>query len=79
MQIIFVLIALCAGMASAFQSGTNQTLQKALSTPLWSIAIITSVTAATSLIVVLISGEKLPAGGAVASAPWWSWAGGLLP
>lgn len=78
MRAIFILIALCAGMTSAFQSGTNQTLRKALDAPLWSAAIIASVTAIGFVAIVLGSGQKFPAGAAVASAPWWAWAGGLL-
>jgi transporter family-2 protein len=78
MQLVFIIIALCAGTASAFQSGSNQTLQKALDAPLWSAAIVAVVTAITSIAVVLASGERFPPSGAAATAPWWAWAGGLL-
>ncbi|WCT72657.1 DMT family transporter [Sphingomonas naphthae] len=78
MQIVFIFIALSAGMASAFQSGSNQSLQKALDAPLWAAAIVAVVTAITSVAVVLTSGERLPAASAAATAPWWAWAGGLL-
>ncbi|QJU59202.1 DMT family transporter [Sphingomonas sp. AP4-R1] len=78
MRIIFIIIALSAGIASALQSGANQTLKKALDAPLWAAALVALVTAATSITVVLASGERLPAAGAAAAAPWWAWAGGFL-
>jgi transporter family-2 protein len=78
MQFVFILVALAAGIASAFQSGTNQTLQKAFDAPLWAAALIAMVTAVTSVAVVLVSGERLPAADAAGTAPWWAWTGGIL-
>ncbi len=78
MQIIFVLLTLCAGIASASQSGTNQTLQKSLMAPLWTVAVVATLTMGSSIAVAALSGEKLPSGDQIASAPWWAWLGGLL-
>lgn len=78
MTILYILIAICAGMTSALQSGSNQQLQKSLDTPLWAVVVVAGITLAGSLLVAGVSGQKWPTVPAVASAPWWSWIGGLL-
>ena len=65
-------------MTSALQSGSNQMLEKTLLTPLWSIVIVAATTLCAALLVALVSGERLPAGGTIAQVPWWAWIGGLL-
>jgi transporter family-2 protein len=76
--LIFVLIAVGAGVTSALQSGTNNALQKALGTQLWTVSIVSVVTLAVSLVLSLAAGERLPSGQAVAQTPWWAWTGGVL-
>jgi len=78
MYLLFVLVAVGAGITSALQSGTNNALQKALGTQLWTVSIVSVVTLAVSLVLSLASGERLPSGQAVAQAPWWAWTGGVL-
>jgi transporter family-2 protein len=78
MYLLFVLFAAGAGITSALQSGTNNALQKALGTQLWTVSIVSVVTLAVSLVLSLASGERLPSGQAVAQTPWWAWTGGVL-
>lgn len=78
MYLLFILFAAGAGITSALQSGTNNALQKALGTQLWTVSIVSVVTLAVSLVLSLASGERLPNGQAIAQTPWWAWTGGVL-
>jgi transporter family-2 protein len=78
MQFLFLLFAIVAGMTSALQSGANNTLQKSLNTPLWTVAIVSMVTMATSLVLAIGAGERFPSGSTMAQTPWWAWIGGLF-
>lgn len=78
MQIVFILFAIAAGMTSTLQSGSNNMLQKSLSAPLWSVAIVSVITLVASLLLAVIAGERLPTAGTLAQTPWWGWAGGLF-
>ncbi|MFV0625552.1 DMT family transporter [Sphingomonas sp. ac-8] len=78
MYLLFLLFAVAAGVTSALQSGTNNALQKALGTQLWTVSIVSLVTLTVSLLLSLATGERLPNGAAVAQAPWWAWTGGVL-
>ncbi len=78
MTFLFILIAIAAGVTSALQSGSNQMLQKSLAAPLWTVALVSAVTLAASLILPIVSGEKLPQAAAIGQAPSWAWIGGLL-
>lgn len=75
---LFALVAVLAGITSALQSGSNQMLQKSLSAPLWTVAIVSAMTLALSLLLPLVAGEKVPQGQAMVQAPWWAWLGGLF-
>ncbi|WP_206240004.1 DMT family transporter [Novosphingobium terrae] len=75
---LFILLAIAGGVTSALQSGSNQMLQRSLTAPLWTVAIISAVTLIAALILPLVAGEKLPQGQAIAQAPWWAWAGGVF-
>ena len=78
MKIMFVLFAVLSGIGSALQSGSNNTLQKALGTPLWTVAFVSAVTMTVAVLLPLAFGEALPSGGHLAQAPWWAWIGGLF-
>jgi bacterial/archaeal transporter family-2 protein len=77
-QPFFILFAVVAGICSGLQSGSNNTLQKALEAPWWTILIVSCITALAALVTALASGERLPAGGAIASVPWYGWIGGIF-
>lgn len=78
MQPLLILFTVAAGMCSALQSGSNNTLQKSLSAPFWTVAIVSTITCVVSLVLSFASGERWPAGQAVANVPWWGWIGGLF-
>jgi transporter family-2 protein len=78
MPILFILIAVAAGITSALQSGSNQALQKMLAAPLWTVSIVSAVTLLASLALPLLAGERMPHTGAIVLPPWWAWIGGLF-
>ena len=78
MQFLYILMAIGAGMTSALQSGSNQTLQKSLAAPMWAVVIVSAVTFFLSFALPFIAGERLPGGGVVAQTPWWAWIGGVF-
>lgn len=78
MQVIFVLFAIAAGVMSGLQSGANNTLQKSLATPWWSIVIVSAITLSAALVAMPFTGERLPAGPTITSVPWYGWIGGLF-
>lgn len=78
MPILFVLFAIVAGVTSALQSGSNNTLQKGLASPWWTIVIVSAVTLLASLVATVVSGERWPAGHDATTVPWYGWVGGLF-
>lgn len=78
MKAILLLIAAAAGIGSALQSGSNASLQKALTTPLWTVVLVCLTTTAAALIVAGAAGAPLPTRGQLGEAPWWAWLGGLF-
>lgn len=78
MQIAFFIYTILTGMMSALQSGSNNTLQKGLSAPWWTIAIVSIITAVVSLAGVIVTGDCWPTGHAVGAVPWDGWIGELF-
>ncbi len=78
MQIVFVVFTIIAGVMSGLQSGANNTLQKSLGTPWWTIVIVSAITLGAALTAIPFTGERLPTGHAIAMVPWYGWIGGLL-
>lgn len=78
MNIFFVAFAALAGVTSALQSGSNNTLQKGLGAPLWTIAIVSGTTLALSLIAAVVGRDRFPDVSAISSVPWWGWIGGAF-
>lgn len=77
MGILGYLFAIAAGAANPAQAGANAELNKDLSAPIWTAAIVY----VTGLLgVLLIQGfvrEAWP-GSRLAAAPWWAWCGGAI-
>ncbi len=78
MKAIFLLIAAAAGIGSALQSGSNASLQKSLTTPLWTVVFVCLTTTTAALIVACVSGTPFPTRVQFGAAPWWAWLGGLF-
>ena len=78
MKIILVLIAVAAGLGSALESGSNSTLQKTLSAPLWSVALVAAVSIVSALALAALFGDPMPSGAQMMRAPWWAWLGGVF-
>lgn len=79
MQLILVLVALGVGVLIAVQPALNTQLARSLGHPYY--GALTNF--AVGLVVILVIGllivrPGLPREGALASAPWWAWCGGLL-
>jgi transporter family-2 protein len=78
MNMLFMLFVAVAGVTSALQSGSNNTLQKGLDAPLWTIAIVSTITMVLALTVAVLGGERCPTSNAILDIPWWAWLGGLF-
>lgn len=78
MTFFAILIAVLAGAANPFQSGTNAELNKQLGTPLWAAVVVYVTGLAGVLLCELLFRQRIPAAARVASAPTWVWFGGLI-
>ncbi len=78
-MIFLYAFALVAGIANAFQAGTNSTLAKGLGQPFLAALLIVGISALGIAAAGLASGRLAwPAAGAFGAVPWWAWIGGLL-
>ena len=78
-MIFLYAFALVAGIANAFQAGTNSTLSKTLHQPFLAALLIVGVSALGLAAAGLASGRLAwPTASAFGAVPWWGWAGGLL-
>lgn len=75
---IIILIALAAGAANPFQSGTNAELNKQLGTPLWAGAWVYLSGLLGLLLLQLFFRQHFPGADRAAQTPWWAWTGGLI-
>jgi transporter family-2 protein len=73
-----VLIAIAAGAANPFQSGTNAQLNKQLQHPLWAGIVVYATGLAGLLLVQLFVREAFPSIGEMAGVSRWAWFGGLI-
>ena len=78
MTLVFVLIALAAGAANPFQSGTNAQLNKQLSQPVWAGIWVYATGLLGILLVQLILRQPTPETQAIAAVKPWAWLGGLI-
>jgi len=73
-----VLIALAAGAANPFQSGSNAQLNKQLGQPLWA-GIVVYLTGVVGLLLLLMFvRQSLPTMAHIAAVKPWAWFGGLI-
>ena len=78
MTLFAILIAVLAGAANPFQSGTNAELNKQLGQPLWAAIIVYVTGLAGVLCCELLFRQRVPAAVRVGSVPAWAWMGGLI-
>ena len=78
-MIFLYAFALVAGVANAFQAGTNSTLAKTLGQPFLAALLIVGVSALVLAMAGLASGRlAMPSAGSFSAVPWWAWVGGIL-
>ena len=73
-----ILIALAAGAANPFQSGTNSQLNKQLAHPLWAGVVVYATGLAGLLLVQLFLREAFPSAAQMSEVSRWAWFGGLI-
>lgn len=72
------LLALAAGAANPFQSGTNAELNKQMGQPVWAGLAVYASGFAGLLLVQLFLREAWPTGGRMMQVSWWAWMGGVI-
>lgn len=77
-QILFVVLALCAGMMIPFQSAMNAHLGKSLQSPYFSTLTVFVVAMTGLLVYILLFRHSVPALQNFKAAPVWSYLGGVL-
>lgn len=77
MQLVYVLLAILGGAVMPIQAGMNRELGTNVGSPF--LATLNNFVGGTLLmfVVCLAAGVKWPTGAQIASAPWWSWLGGI--
>lgn len=78
MTLLIVLIAIAAGLANPFQSGTNAELNKQLASPLWAGIVVYGTGLLGLLLLQLIFGQSTPPHDRISSVPAWAWLGGII-
>ena len=78
MSWIIVLIALAAGAANPFQSGSNAELQAHAHQALWTTAWVYASGLAGVVLLQVFARQPLPSAADLQAAPWWAWGGGLV-
>lgn len=78
MSWLYPLLALLGGVALAVQVGMNNTLRVIVGSATLAALISFAVGLLGLLLVVLPTRSGIPGHEALAAAPWWAWAGGLL-
>ncbi len=78
-MIFLYAFALVAGVANAFQAGTNSTFAKTLHQPFLAALIVVGISALSLAGAGLVSGRLAwPSAASFGEIPWWGWVGGLL-
>jgi bacterial/archaeal transporter family-2 protein len=78
MTLVLFLIAIAAGAANPFQSGTNAELNKQFAAPLWAGVVVYATGLLGVLLLQLFLRQPLPATAKLAAIPTWAWLGGLI-
>lgn len=71
-------IAIAAGAANPFQSGTNSELNRQSAAPLWTGLVVYASGFLGLLIVEAFLRHPVPAMGRIRDIHWWAWLGGLI-
>ena len=78
-MIFLYAFALVAGIANAFQAGTNSTFAKTLHQPFLAALLVVGISALALATAGLASGRLAwPTAASFAEVPWWGWIGGIL-
>lgn len=75
---VYLLLAACAGVATAVQAGVNAELRRVSGQPLFAGLVSFSIGAGTIAVFFLLSRAAWPARERLAAGPPWIWIGGLL-
>ena len=75
---LWYVIAVGAGVANPFQSGTNAQLNKQLGSPLWAGGIVYATGLAGLVILQLVYRQPIPASDRIHAVNSWAWTGGLI-
>ncbi len=78
MTFLLLLVALAAGTANPFQSGTNAELNKQLGSPIWATIMVYCSGLAGLLLIQMFVRNALPSTARLAEVPWWAWIGGTV-
>jgi bacterial/archaeal transporter family-2 protein len=77
-QILWILLAIFAGVMIPVQTSFNTALSKSLGSPFLSSLVVFIVAAIAVIITIAVTKTGLPGIETMQSAPWWSWFGGIL-
>ena len=77
MNTLLYITALLAGLGLAVQVGFNSTMRHFTGTAAFAAVISFCIGLAGLIVFLLVTRSELPTRGALASAPWWAWLGGL--
>jgi transporter family-2 protein len=78
MTLLILLIAIAAGAANPFQSGTNAELNKQLGSPLWAATVVYATGLLGVLLLQLFLRQPFPSAARAESVHIWAWFGGLI-
>lgn len=78
MSWLIVLVAIAAGAANPFQSGTNAQLNKQMGAPLWAGVVVYATGLAGLLLAQLFLRQALPSMGRLSGVSSWAWLGGMI-
>lgn len=78
MSWLIILVAIAAGLANPFQSGTNAELNKQIGAPMWAGVVVYASGLLGLLLVEAFLRQALPGSAKLASVSWWAWTGGLI-
>jgi transporter family-2 protein len=78
MTLLLLLIAIAAGLANPFQSGTNAELNKQFASPLWAGIVVYSSGLCALLLLQLLIRQPWPTHSRISTVPAWAWFGGLI-
>lgn len=75
---LWLVIAVVAGVANPFQSGTNAELNKQLGTPIWAGVVVYATGLGGLLLMQLFVRQAFPESGRMLMVSPWAWMGGLI-